>query len=97
MSGKRGRVPQIIGFQNGGTAAGYVLFGADAQGHAVQQGGGVRPAGENGPKQVAGQLRGRGGVALFAVDRLLRERPDREGFPLVKGGPHDLQIFGVFM
>ena len=32
MGGKRGRIPQIIGFQNGGTAAGYILFGANAQG-----------------------------------------------------------------
>ena len=51
-----GVVAEIISFQDGGAAPGDFPFGPDAEGHAVEQSGGVRPAGEDGLEQIAHQL-----------------------------------------
>ena len=92
-----GVVAEIIGFQDGGAAPGDFPFGPDAEGHAVEQGGGIGSAGEDGPEQIAHQLGRWIFVPGFLVDRLLRQRPDRQVFPLVEGGAGDAEPVGVVL
>ena len=47
-------ITQVICFDHGSPATGHGLLGTDAQGHTVQQGGGVTPAGQHGAQQVTG-------------------------------------------